>query len=133
MATTTAKIEIISTDLLSDSMDLQTTMTLYDAGGSTGTTKFTGIARYSTGSTLETLLVDASNYSISKANKLYIKNTSTDVTENVVITVGTAGSSSILGRIYGGQWALIPWSGDTDLNVIQSATGITIEWALFYE
>ena len=39
MATTTATITLSSTDLLSDSLSLSSTATLYDAGTTTGVTQ----------------------------------------------------------------------------------------------
>ena len=45
MATTTATITINSTDLLSDELSLSTTATLTNAGGSTGLTDVSGLAR----------------------------------------------------------------------------------------
>jgi|7_EtaG_2_1085326.scaffolds.fasta_scaffold264227_1 hypothetical protein len=134
MATTTAKIQFMSTDLVSDTLDLSTVMTLYTSGTTTGMSKTTGLARYSTATTSETKLLEAGDYTDSKAHKLYIKNTSTTRSEYVQITTGTiASGSTTIGRLYGGEWGLIPWHGASDINVIQSVTGITIEWMLFYE
>tara|TARA_Y100000310_G_scaffold309300_1_gene353252 strand:+ start:22 stop:417 length:396 start_codon:yes stop_codon:yes gene_type:complete len=129
---TTAKLTLVSADLLSDALSLEITSTIYKAGASTDIAKTTGLARYSTGTTSETKLLESDNYTSAKAHKLYIKNTSTTRTDYVDILVGTI-SGTWLGRLYGGEWGLIPWSGNNDVNLTQSATSIVVEWMLFYE
>ena len=129
---TTAKLTLVSADLLSDALSMELTSTLYKAGGSVDIAKTTGLARYSTGSTSETKLLESDDYTSAKAHKLYIKNTSTTRTDYVDILVGTI-SGTWLGRLYGGEWGLIPWSGNNDINLTQSATTIVVEWMLFYE
>ena len=129
---TTAKLTLVSADLLSDALSMELTSTLYKAGASVDIAKTTGLARYSTGSVSEVKLLEADDYTSAKAHKLYIKNTSTTRTEYVDILVGTIGGTW-LGRLYGGEWGLIPWSGNNDINLTQSATTIVVEWMLFYE
>ena len=129
---TTAKITIVSSDLLSDALDLAASTTLFKAGASTDIEKTTGLARYSSGSTSYVKLLEADDYTSTKADKIYIKNTSTTRTDYVDIGVGNAGTVT-LGRLYGGEWALIPWSSDADFGLIQSSTTLVIEWMLFYE
>ncbi|QDP46419.1 MAG: hypothetical protein GOVbin1709_81 [Prokaryotic dsDNA virus sp.] len=130
---TTAKLTLVSSDLLSDALDLEVTQTLYKAGASTDIALATGLARYSAGTTSETKILEADDYTDNKAAKLYIKNTSTTRSDYIYLTLGTAGSSSTIGRLYGGEWALIPWSGASDINLNQSGASIVIEWMLFYE
>ena len=130
---TTAKITIVSSDLLSDALDLAASTTLFKSGASTDVEKTTGLARYSSGSTSYVKLLESGDYTGSKAHKLYIKHTSTTRTDFVELQLGTSGSTEVLGRLYGGEWALIPWSGDADFGVVQSATTSVLEWMLFYE
>ena len=132
MATTTAQVTLTSSDLLSDSLNMTSSFTLYNAGTTTGMSKTTGLARYSTGSTSETKLLEGDDYTSAKAHKLYIKNTSATRTEYVDILVGTIGGTW-LGRLYGGEWGLIPWSGNNDVNLTASTTTIVVEWMLIYE
>lgn len=129
---TTAKLTLTSSDLLSDALNLEVTSTLYKAGASTDIALSTGLARYSSGSTSYVKLLEADDYTATKADKIYIKNTSTTRTDYVDIGVGNNGLVT-LGRLYGGEWALIPWSSDTDFGVIQSSTTLVLEWMLFYE
>jgi len=119
MATTTATITLSSTDLLSDELALSTTATLTTAGTSTGVTQASGLSRKTIifGSDYEDSVViyRADDYTADKANKVYIKNTSTTVAEYFEILItgsgGTAGGGvTELGRLYAGDWAFFPWN-----------------------
>ena len=131
MATTTATLTISSTDLLSDELALSTTATLTGAGNSTGLTGTTGLARKTvSGGHAQYTLFDGSDYTADKAHKLYLKNTSTTASEYFLITV----NSEDVGRLYAGDWALIPWSAhdaDNDIKIDPSANDMTLEYMLF--
>ena len=126
MATTTATITISSTDLLSDELALTSTSTLTTAGTATGVTQATGLSRKTItfGSDYEdsVVLYRADDYTADKANKVYIKNTSTTASEYFEILItgsgGTAGAGvTELGRLYAGDWAFFPWNTTTVINV----------------
>jgi hypothetical protein len=124
MATTTATITINSTDLLTDELSLSTTATLTKAGNSTGLTQTSGLARkateFASSGVIDTVvLYRADDYTANGANKLYLKNLSTTAAEyfTVYITGDRAGEThsdvdglTEIGRIYAGDWALMPWS-----------------------
>jgi len=131
MATTTAQLIITSTDLLSDSLSLSSIATLTGAGNSTGLTGTGGLARKTvSGGHAQYTLFDGSDYTADKAHKLYLKNTSTTAAEYFLITV----NSEDVGRLYAGDWALIPWSAhdnDNDIKIDPSANDMTLEYMLF--
>ena len=131
MATTTATITLASTDLLSDELALTTTATLTEAGNSTGLTGTSGLGRKTvSGGHAQYTLFDGSDYTADKAHKLYLKNTSTTADEFFLITV----NSEDVGRLYAGDWALIPWSAhdnDNDIKIDPSANDMTLEYMLF--
>ena len=130
MATTTATITLESADLLTDVLALSTTATLTTAGTSTGVTQTTGLARktltYGSSGVIDTSVVYRSDdYTADKANKIYIKNTSTTATEyfTIYLTGGEAtaahdastSASEItglteIGRLYAGDWTFFPWN-----------------------
>jgi len=130
MATTTATLTLSSADLTGDALSLSTTATLTKAGTVTGLDQTTGVGRKTTTSTSQYTLVDKADYSDDKAHKVYIKNTSTVATENAIITI----ESQLLGRLYAGDWCLLPYNGDQDIKITPSvATAFTIEFAVIYE
>ena len=124
MATTTALITISSTDLLSDELALSTSSTLTKAGGSTGLELTSGLSRkateFASSGVIDTaVLYRADDYTANGSNKLYLKNTSTTAAEyfTVYLTGDRGGETHTdvdalieIGRLYAGDWALIPWS-----------------------
>jgi hypothetical protein len=134
MATTTATITLSSTDLLSDELSLNTTATLTGAGNSTGLTLASGLSRKKTGNTTEYTLFAAADYTDDKAHKVYLKNISTTATEYFEVQV----AGTVVGRLYAGDWSLIPWSADTtgtncDIDITPSAADMTLEYMLFID
>ena len=135
MATTTATITISSADLLTDELSLSSTATLTTAGTSTGVTQASGLSRKTTsfassGIIDSVVLYRADDYTADKANKVYIKNTSTTASEyfEVMITGagGTAGGGvTELGRLYAGDWCFFPWNatGGTKETFIATIAG----------
>ena len=130
MATTTATLTLSSADLTGDALALSTTATLTKAGTVTGLDQTTGVGRKTYSSTSIATLVDKADYDDDKAHKVYIRNTSTVATENIAITV----EAQLLGRLYAGDWAFIPFNGDQDIKVTPSvATALTVEYLVIFE
>ena len=130
MATTTATLTLSSADLTGDALSLSTTATLTKAGTVTGLDQTTGVGRKTYSSTSIATLVDKADYDDDKAHKVYIRNTSTVATENIAITV----EAQLLGRLYAGDWAFIPFNGDQDIKVTPSvATALTVEYLVIFE
>lgn len=133
MATTTATITLSSTDLLSDELSLATTCTLTGAGNSTGLTGTSGLARKTTASASQYTLFAAADYTDDKAHKVYLKNTETTAGLFFLISIHDVE----VGRIYAGDWVLLPWSADTtsdnaDFKITPSSSAShTLEHMLF--
>ena len=131
MATTTATITLSSSDLLSDSLSLSSTATLYDAGTTTGVTQMKmGRNEIATGTNFD--LLDATAAHANKANKFYIANKATDDDHYVVITIG----AQVIGRLYAGDWMYMPWecAADTqDIEIQAYEAAQVIEWVVFHE
>ena len=130
MATTTATLTLSSSDLTGDALSLSTTATLTKAGTLTGLDQFTGVARKTFATSSIQTLIDKGDYADDKAHKVYIKNTSSVATENIAVTV----EAQLLGRLYAGDWALLPFNGDQDIKITPSvSTDMVIEYAVIYE
>ena len=130
MATTTATLTLSSSDLTGDALALSTTATLTKARTLTGLDQTTGVGRKTYTSTSIATLVDKADYADDKAHKVYIRNTRTVATENIAITV----EAQLLGRLYAGDWALLPFNGDQDIKVTPSvATALTVEYLVIFE
>ena len=141
MATTTATITLSSSDIGDNALSISNTSTFYTAGTNTGITETTGLARVKTSSGSNTILLDhglaagvAADVTADKSAKVYIKNINDrgDGTKFVNILLAAVE----IGRLYGGDWMLIPWSGGSGKDIEYTAsdtTETTLEYACFYE
>jgi len=112
MATTTAQITLTSTDIADNALSISNTMTLTTAGTETGLTETTGLARKKIASATEVDLITIANTDVTalKSAKVYIKNTGTATDKWALIGIGEAtGTPIYVGRLYGGDWMLLPW------------------------
>jgi hypothetical protein len=132
MATTTATLTLSSADLTGDALSLSTTATLTKDSSATGLDQTTGVARkfFAAAQTAYNLIA-AADYTADKAHKVYIKNTSTSNSEFITIELG--GSNVSLGRLYGGDWALLPYDGNNDIDIDTSDVNMTVEYLVIYE
>ena len=130
---TTATLTL-SSDLVSDALKFSTVATLTKSGGSTDIEEASGLSRKKTGNTTEYTLFDASLYVDDMAHKVYLKNTSTNATQYFEVQVAEV----VIGKLYAGDWAFIPWSADTtgtncNITITPSAADITLEYMLFID
>lgn len=132
MATTTATLNISSSDLTGDTLALSTTTNLNKAATVTGLDQTTGVSRKIVGTAAAGVeLFAASNYTDEKAHKVYVKNLSTTATEYLTLHVGAVE----VGRLYAGDWTFFPWSatGTNNIDVDTSADNMTVEYMLIHE
>jgi hypothetical protein len=154
MAIINATINVASADITSSPLALSNTMTMTKAGTTTGLEFTSGLVRRKLTATtaIDLVTVGAQMYGTptsTGANKLYIKNTGSSSVDYIDIAIGdkdadageellaTGGNSKItLGKLFGGDWMLIPFQGSADNDVIvvpSTAEATTIEWMLFFE
>lgn len=130
MATTTTSITISSPDISGDVIAISKQTQLKKAGVSTGLDQTSGVGKKITQSTSQYTLFAASDYSDNKAIKLYLRVASSNVTEFVTLTLG----SQSVGRLYGGDFTLIPWDGTADIKITPSvSTTLAVEYFLAFE
>ena len=134
MATTTATITLTSTSLMDNNISISNTMTLTDAGTATGISETTGLAKRTLASDSKVDLITFDNEVItaSKSAKVYIKNTGTATDKYVQVLI----NSYEIGRLYGGDWMLMPYLGGSgeDIEVQPSdSASVTLEYIAFYE
>jgi hypothetical protein len=131
MATTTAAITLVSTDLLGGNLSLSSTATLYDMGTTNGITQMKmGRNKIATGTNFD--LLDATAAHADKSNKVYIVNKATNDDHYVIISIG----AQIIGRLYAGDWMFMPWEAAVatqDIEIEAIGAEQTIEWVVFHE
>ena len=141
MATTTATITLASSDIGDNALSISNTATLYTAGTDTGITETTGLGRKKFTDNSNIILLDhglaggiAQDVTADKSAKVYIKNMNDrgDGTKYVNILLAAVE----IGRLYGGDWMFIPWSGGSGKDIeytASDATETTLEYTVFYE
>ena len=131
MATVTTKLNINSSDLLSDSISISQSDSWESVTqGGIQMEKITG----TTGSP-QTLYVHGDWYTLSgsaeAAVKLYIKNTDTTSTDYIYIRVGAVD----VAKLRGGEFMWLPWdtssSGADDIKVWATTSGTLLEHGAF--
>jgi hypothetical protein len=130
MATTTATLTLNSPDITGHNFSMTQIATLTKAGNSSGLDEFTGITSriYSAAQTDTVVVADANYASTTVAHKVYIRNTSTGTSDYILVELE---GNVIIGRLYPGDWMLMPYGGTLDVQVTTVATGVTIEYAVF--
>ena len=149
----------VNSDINYSGVSIHKTMTMTKAGSTAGLELFTGLAKRTFTSTNHVDLLTAgsgiaADVTASKAAKLYIKNIGTDSTQYFDIGLGKSSGSGTMegfdqassaerfcpiGRLYGGDFLIIPWNADTtngynDVTIKPSvATTMSVEYAVFFE
>ena len=158
MATITATLTVNS-DITDYGMSISNTMTMSKAGATTGLNRTSGLQRkYLTDKKHVDLLVGGSgtveDMTLTASAKVYIKYLEADTSKYITMGFGNAknnadlaatandsnGTFMELGRLYGDEWMIIPWSGTSatgDITVHPSvataAQPAIVEYIVFFE
>ena len=139
MATTKATISI-SSDIMSYPTSIRKTMTMNKAGRNSGLELTTGLSSKRYTATTQVILQTYNDVAVTSggANKVYIRNTGSDKAEHFKITLAdTTDAVEEIGRLYGGDWMLMPWeAASADHNIyVQPSTAevMTLEFMIFFE
>ena len=142
MATTTATISI-SSDILSYPVNISKTMTMRkDANRTLGLDETTGLRTKKFTTTTAAVIVEHDELTDDKAHKVYIRNASTSKANFFYVaynaSAAAATTAETIGKLYGGDWILIPWVATAatthDICVAPSTTEeMTLEWMVFQE
>ena len=128
---TTAGIQLTSS-LLSNAMSVNTSTSCMKAGTTADSLDQmdTGYVEVASGTAYD--ILDATVLGLDKANKVYICNESTDETYYVIVTV----KSTVLGRLYAGDWMFIPWGAEhatSDISITAVTGTNNITYTHFHE
>ena len=158
MATITASLSINSDISEYNGPTITKTMTMTKAGSTIGLERTSGLQRkYLTAANQVDLLVGAAgtvaDMTLTSAAKVYIKYIESDTSKYITLGFGTASTGSTatandstgtatfeLGRLYGGEWMIIPWSGTSasgDITILPSvataASPAIVEYIVFFD
>jgi hypothetical protein len=138
MATTTATISV-SSDIMSYPTSINKTMTMKKLQSCTGLEETSGLRTKKFIVTTETVVIEEDEFTNTKASKVYMRNTSSDKAHYFYVAkhasdaqVDTAAVT--IGKLYGGDWMLIPYLADVNITVASSSTDtVILEYMVFGE
>ena len=140
MATTTATINI-SSDILSYPITISKTMTMSkSANTSVGLDETTGLRTKKFTDATAAVIADAGDLVSSggtEAHKIYIRNASTNKANFFYVaynaSAAAATTAETIGKLYGGDWMLMPYDGGTNITMASSTTTETqyLEYMVF--
>ena len=135
MATINATISI-SSDISSYPTRINKTMTMKKADSCVGLDETLGLKTKKFNSTTAAEIATAADLTNAKAHKLYVRNASADKANFFYVsyhaTDATADDDETIGKLYGGDWMLMPYNAATDINVASSTTDIQyLEYMVF--
>ena len=133
---TTASITLAS-DVSGDPVNVSKQATFFKSGSTNDLDQTTGLNRVHLRSVTNKTLLTANAEGNDLAAKVYIVNKATDSTIYVTVTI----NAQTIGKLYAGDWMLMPWSQtDTAASIEVAATNwtsstgdIPVEYALFHE
>ena len=137
MATINASVTINS-DIASYPVTISSEMTMTkSANPSVGLEETTGLRTKKFTSTTAAVIVEADELTDDTAHKLYVRNASTNRANFFYVaynaSAAAAGTAETIGKLYGGDWMLMPYNGSTNITVASSSTTETqiLEYMVF--
>jgi len=137
MATINARITINS-DIMSYPVNISKTMTMSkSANPSVGSDETTGLRTKKFTATTAAVIVEHDELTDDKAHKLYVRNASTNKANFFYVaynaSAAAADTTETIGKLYGGDWMLMPYDGNVNITVASSTATETqyLEYMVF--
>ena len=135
MATINATVSITS-DIASYPIRINSTMTMKKAGSCHGLDETLGLRTKKFNSTAVAEIATLADLTNDGAHKIYIRNTSSSKEHFFYVaynaSAAAATTAETIGKLYGGDWMLMPYNGSTDINVASSTTSVQyLEYMIF--
>ena len=126
MATTNATISI-SSDIMNYPVNINKTMTMKKFQSCHGLEETSGLRTKKFSAVTETVVVEQDEFTSTKACKVYMRNTSSDKAHYFYVAkhasaAAAATDAEVIGKLYGGDWMLIPYLADVNITVASSST-----------
>ena len=138
MATTNATINI-SSDITTYPISISKTMTMKKFQSNVGLEETSGLRFKKFAATTETVVVEQDEFTSTKGCKVYMRNTGTNPAEYFYVAKHASATASdtdgeTIGKLYAGDWMLIPYLADVNITVAPSTTNsMTLEYMVFAE
>ena len=135
MATINATVNI-SSDISSYPVRINSSMTMLKAGTCHGLEETTGLRTKKFTSTTAAKIVEEDELEDNKAHKVYIRNASSSKENYFYVaynaSAAAADTEETIGKLYGGDWMLMPYDGNVNITVASSTTATQVlEYMVF--
>ena len=137
MATINASVTI-SSDISSSPVNINKVMTMSkSANPSVGLEETTGLRTKRFTNTTAAVIVEADELTDDTAHKVYIRNASTSRSNFFYVaynaSAAAAATAETIGKLYGGDWMLMPYEGNVNITVASSTASETqyLEYMVF--
>jgi len=126
MATINATINV-SSDIMSYPISINKSMTMKKDQSCNGLEETTGMRTKKFTSTTAAVIVEQDELTDDKAHKLYVRNASTSKVNFFYIaynaSAAAATTTETIGKLYGGDWMLVPYDGN--VNIVAASSSAT--------
>ena len=115
------------------------TMTMKKLQSCTGLEETSGLRTKKFTAVTETVVVEQDEFTSTKASKVYMRNTGSDKAHYFYVAkhasaAAAATDAETIGKLYGGDWMLIPYLADVNITVASSSTDtVVLEYMVFAE
>ena len=139
MATTNANITITSDIIDGMPISITKSMTMKKLGSPVGLKETSGLRTKKFTATTATVVVEQDEFTSTKASKVYMRNTGSSKSDFFYVAKHASAAASdtdaeTIGKLYGGDWMLIPYLADVNITVAPStAETMTLEYMVFVE
>ena len=135
MATINATVNI-SSDISSYPVRINNSMTMLKAGTCHGLEETTGLRTKKFTATTAAVIVEHDELTDDKAHKVYIRNASSSKENYFYVaynaSAAAADTEETIGKLYGGDWMLMPYDGNVNITVASSTTATQVlEYMVF--
>ena len=136
MATINASINI-SSDIMNYPISINKSMTMNKLASCNGLDETTGLRTKKFGTvTTAAVIVEHDELTDDKAHMVYIRNTASNKAGFFYVaynaSAAAATTTEIIGKLYGGDWMLFPYNGNTNITVASDgAEEQTLEYMVF--
>ena len=136
MATTTATINITSD--IGPGISISKTMEMHKLQSPVGLEETSGLRAKKFTATTAVVIIEEDEFTDTKASKLYVRNTGSSREDFFYVakhaTAAASDTTETIGKLYGGDFMLMPYDGATDITVAPSvATTMNLEYIVFVE
>lgn len=136
MATTTATINITSD--IGPGISISKTMEMHKLQSPVGLEETSGLRAKKFTATTAVVIIEEDEFTNTKASKLYVRNTGSSREDFFYVAknsgAAAAATTETIGKLYGGDFMLMPYDGATDITVAPSvATTMNLEYIVFVE